>query len=84
MITYELKDRILSCLCGNEEMEGWFLQEEFAGEFSVSENVLIAILEQFESLGFMVNERTFDGVVSYRVTAAAHDFFSHGGFTAQE
>lgn len=95
MITPKLKDKVLSCLC-SEGMDfdthyqipkSSFLKELIDDEDkanSCTENELTSILSQFARLGFISGYFNNSTTIELEILVEAQDFYSHGGFQAQE
>lgn len=96
MITPKLKDKVLNILCsGTFEFEvhynpipkSAFLEELLDKEEpskSCTENELISILSQFQRMGLISGYANNSRTVEFEVLVEAQDFYSHGGFQAQE
>jgi hypothetical protein len=57
--------------------------KEYFNIISAPEHIIVAVLQQFSSLGLCRITRTTDGF-SVTVNAEAYDVFRRGGFVAQE
>lgn len=93
MVTPKFKDRVLSILCsGTFAFERYYtvnkqsLLQELSDKFSdsCSENELTSILAQFRRLGLISDFSNNSLTVNFIVLLEANDFYSHGGFLAQE
>ncbi len=89
MITIELKDQILSALCCSNipyECHCTVSKSSFSEDISepYTEDELVAVLSQFQRLGLISGFADNSRTVELELLAEASDFFSHGGFKAQE
>ncbi len=89
MITIELKDQILSALCCSNipyECHCSIYKSSFSEDISepYTEDELVAVLSQFQRLGLISGFADNSRTVELELLAEASDFFSHGGFKAQE
>ena len=95
MITPKLKDRVLDLLCSStfEFDEHYnlpkkaFLEELFdknEPSKSCTENEFVSILSQFQRIGLISGYANNSQTVEFEVLVEAQDFYSHGGFQAQE
>jgi len=83
MITYEMKDRVLKSLV-EFGVHSQLDVHDATGGFGFSSDYLVLILNQFEDLGFLSQQKCLGGVIIISLTADSFDFWSHGGFQAQE
>lgn len=84
LITPKLKDEFLIDLLSTESMSFTRDVSECAEKFNTSKYIVKAIYDQFEEMGLLKQERFLGGGIYIQLTAKSHDFYSHGGFTAQE
>lgn len=84
LITPKLKDEFLIDLLSNENMSFAMDVSECAEKFNTSKYIVEAIYDQFEEMGLLKQEAFSGGGIFIQLTTKAHDFYSHGGFTAQE
>ncbi|GCB33938.1 hypothetical protein [Bacteroides faecalis] len=83
LITPKLKDSILRDFVISEDVPIDIEYDEFASKYSTSSDRLCMILEQFEAMN-LIKLTPCIGSCFIQVTAYAHYYISHGGFTAQE
>lgn len=95
MITSKLKDNVLTLLCtsGLEFDSHYTLQKKaFLEELndkdepskSCTENELVSIISQFQRLGLITGYANNSYTIELELLVEAQDFYSHGGFQAQE
>ena len=84
LITPKLKDEFLIDLLSNENMSFAMEVSECAEKFNTSKDIVEAIYDQFEGMGLLKQKAFSGGGIFIQLTTKAHDFYSHGGFTAQE
>lgn len=95
MITPKLKDKVLHILCSGElAFETYYtvdkrsfledLSDKDNPSDSCSENELTSILAQFQRMGLISDFANDSRSVNLVVLLEANDFYSHGGFQAQE
>lgn len=84
LITCSLKDEILRGFIERNEASFSADIKEMANHYNISWVTMMAILEHFENLGFIKREKTLEGETIFYIKVPAYDFFSHGGFLAQE
>ncbi len=83
MITPEIKDQILTQLVIQTGMHKSFDIAADSAGFGVSSREFDAILDQMVEMNLITCLRAM-GKVRVSISAAAHDFYRRGGFTAQE
>jgi hypothetical protein len=83
MITPDKKDIILKEIA-TSGINIQFEMKQLARDFNISFDEVEAIIDHFEELGFIEANRMIGGMVIANVKVRCHDFYSHGGFTAQE
>ena len=84
LITPKLKDELLAELLSVGSMNVQSNIHKDAKEFNVDADVVEAIYDQLEEMGLIRQSKCLGGTIIFQITAKAHDFFSHGGFTVQE
>lgn len=84
VITPELKDEVLSSLLSSGMISVRCNLYQSAEEFHTTPDFLVLIFRQFEELGLISLKFARGGEAFIRMKANAHDFFRHGGFSAQE
>lgn len=84
LITVKLKDELLVDLLSTGSMNGLINIHTQAKEFNANPDVIEAIYDHFEELGFISQTKFIGGDVLFNIKVKAHDFFNHGGFLAQE
>ena len=84
LITPKLKDDLLADLLSVESMNVQNNIRSCAKEFDTSSDIVEAIYDQFEEMGLLQQTKCLGGTIIFRLRAKAHDFYSHGGFAAQE
>ncbi|ODS87262.1 MAG: hypothetical protein ABS44_11640 [Chryseobacterium sp. SCN 40-13] len=83
MITSELKDRILNDLI-NTGINLEVNLHDAPADYQIPLEYLSVILDQFQNLNFLHQEKMLGGHVYVYLTADAFDFMHKGGFTAKE
>lgn len=78
-----MKDQVLKSLIDFGVTVGCDINDA-PKEYGFSSEYFGLILDQFENLGLIHQEKFLGGTMLITLTAAAFDFWSHGGFTAQE
>jgi len=86
MITAEMKDRVLKCLCENAQTEAHvdINTKVFLTETRLEFNDLNSILSYFERLGFLEDLNCRQSNIFLTLKIEANDFFLRGGFIGQE
>lgn len=84
LITVKLKDELLSDLLSTGSMNGLINIYTQAKEFNANPDIVEAIYDHFEELGFISQTKCIGGDILLNIKVKAHDFFNHGGFLAQE
>lgn len=84
LITCSLKDEILRGFIERDKASFSADIKEMAIQYNISWVTMMAILEHFENLGFIKRGETLEGEIIFYIKVPAYDFFSHGGFLAQE
>lgn len=84
IITPKLKDDLLSQIVNVGSMKAEVNINKVAKELSTSPDIVEAIFDQFEEMGFFTQEKFIGGNILFFIKVNAHDFYSHGGFQAQE
>lgn len=84
MMSPELKDKVLEYIVVNSpNLRMQSSLEEFAKEFQISNNVVEAILRQFDKKG-LINFNPFIGGGFYlEISADAHDYLFKGGYLGE-
>jgi hypothetical protein len=85
MISYKTKDRILNKIVSESpEMTFGFDSEDAKKVFGFNIETVGSVLDYFESIGLIDQDKFLDGGVMIETLIPAHDLVSHGGFTARE
>lgn len=85
MITPAFKDEILHLITdNNSEMVCGLNVHEVSEEYNVSWRVIDAILDEFERLNLITNERSLGGSIWIQIHVPAFDLVRRGGFIASE
>jgi len=85
MISYKTKDRILNKLVNESpEMTFGFDSEDAKKVFGFNQETVGSVLDYFESIGLIDQDKFLDGGIMIETLMPAHDLVSHGGFTARE
>nr|DAY65667.1 MAG TPA: hypothetical protein [Caudoviricetes sp.] len=82
MITAKGKDRLLCDLIN----AGMRFLIEYSPEKNnyLTRDEFFAVLDQFQDLGLLSQQKFIGGIINISIKAKAHDVFNQGGFTAQE
>ena len=84
LITPKLKDDLLADLLSVGSMNVQNDIHSCAKEFNTTSDIVEAVYDQFEEMGLLKQTKCLGGTIIFKLTAKAHDFYSHGGFVAQE
>ncbi len=85
MIDCTIKDTILNKIVNEStEMTFGFDSEDSKKIFGYNSEVVGSILDYFESIGLIDQDKFLDGEIMLEILIPAHDLVSHGGFTAKE
>ena len=85
MISYKTKDKILNKLVNESpEMTFGFDSEDAKKIFGSNMETVCSVLDYFESIGLIDQDKFLDGGIMIETLIPAHDLVSHGGFTAKE
>lgn len=84
LITADLKDLILKDLISLNSIDVAQNINDAQKDFGIDRAVLSAILDHFEELGFIEQRKLLGGLIHISIKVRAYDFYSHGGFIAQE
>ena len=84
LITPKLKDELLADLLSVGSMNIENDIHSCAKEFDTLPDIVGAIYDLFEEMGMLKQTKFIGGKIHFQLKAKAHDFYSHGGFTAQE
>lgn len=84
LITPRLKDELLTELLSTGYMQVQISSCEEAQNFNSSPDVICAICDQFEEMGFIEQTKCMGSLIICKINVSAHDFIRHGGFQAQE
>jgi hypothetical protein len=85
MISYKTKDKILNKLVNESpEMTFGFDSEDSKKIFGCNSETVGSVLDYFESIGLIDQDKFLDGGIMVETLIPAHDLVSHGGFTARE
>ena len=84
MITPKLKDELLSQFVNVGSMRAETNINTTAEELGTSSDIVEAIFDQFEEMGFFTQQKCMGGNIRFLINVKAHDFYRHGGFQAQE
>jgi hypothetical protein len=85
MISYKTKDKILNKIVSESpEMTFGFDSEDAKKIFGFNLETVGSVLDYFESIGLIDQDKFLDGGVMIETLIPAHDLVSHGGFTARE
>ena len=84
LITPKLKDDLLADLLSVGSMNVQNDIHSCTKEFNTTSDIVEAIYDQFEEMRLLKQAKCLGGIIIFQLTAKAHDFYSHGGFTAQE
>lgn len=83
MITPEIKDKILSYLIAQDEINLDVDFRDLYKQTEISFEKANMVLQHFERLGLLKRTGYMGGCI-IDLNAEIYDFFSHGGFTGQE
>ena len=85
MIDCSTKDRILNKLVNESpEMTFGFDAEDSLEIFGFDSELVSSVLDYFESIGLIDQDKFLSGDIMLEILIPAHDLVSHGGFTAKE
>jgi hypothetical protein len=84
LITDELKDKILKKFIDSGSITLQANIHDLAKEYKIDRDVVEAILNRFEELGFFEQRKCLGGRIDFSLKVPAFDFYARGGFTAQE
>lgn len=85
MISYKTKDKILNKLVNESpEMTFGFDSEDAKKIFGCNMETVGSVLDYFESIGLIDQDKFLDGGIMIETLIPAHDLVAHGGFTARE
>lgn len=83
MITPEMKDKVLKVIVEFGTRVGLDIHEA-PEEFGFNSDYLELILNQFEELNLVEQEKMLGGIINLHLSANAFDLYRRGGFVAQE
>ena len=85
MIDCKLKDKILNKIVSESpEMTFGFDSEDSMEIFGFNPELVSSVLDYFESIGLIDQDKFLEGEIMIEILIPAHDLISHGGFTAKE
>jgi len=85
MIDCKVKDKILNKIVNESpEMTFGFDSEDSKKIFGYNSEIVGSVLDYFESIGLIDQDKFLDGEILLEILIPAHDLVSHGGFTAKE
>ena len=85
MISYKIKDKILNKIVSESpEMTFGFDSEDARKIFGINRETVGSVLDYFESIGLIDQDKFLEGGIMIETLMPAHDLVSHGGFTARE
>jgi len=85
MIDCKLKDKILNKIVSESpEMTFGFDSEDSMEIFGFSPELVSSVLDYFESIGLIDQDKFLGGSIVLEILIPAHDLVAHGGFTAKE
>ena len=84
LITPKLKDDLLADLMSVKSMNVENNIHTCAKDFDTTPDIVEAIYDQFQEMGLLKQTKFLGGTIFFQLNAKAHDFYSHGGFMAQE
>ncbi len=84
LITPRLKDELLMELLSTGYMQVQISSYEEAQKFNCSSDIICAIYNQFEEMGFIEQTKCMGSLIICKINVNAHDFMLRGGFQAQE
>lgn len=85
MIDCKLKDKILNKIVSESpEMTFGFDSEDSMEIFGFNPELVSSVLDYFESIGLIDQDKFLEGEIMVEILIPAHDLISHGGFTAKE
>lgn len=85
MISYKTKDKILNKLVNESpQMTFGFDSEDAKKIFGCNSETVGSVLDYFESIGLIDQDKFLDGGIMVETLIPAHDLVAHGGFTARE
>lgn len=83
MITIEMKDKVLNYLVERSDVY-FFIPGDPERLFEIPYNFFKMILDRFEKMDFIHQEKFLGDGIHVKLTADIYDFYNHGGFLAQE
>ena len=85
MINCKVKDKILfKIVSESPEMTFAFDSEDSPEIFGYNQELVGSVLDYFESIGLIDQDKFLGGELMLEILIPAHDLVSHGGFTAKE
>ncbi len=85
MVDCKLKDKILFKIVDESpEMTFAFDAEDSDEIFGYNPEVVGSVLDYFESIGLIDQDKYLEGGILLEILIPAHDLVAHGGFTAKE
>jgi len=85
MIDCRVKDQILFKIVNESpEMTFGFDSEDAYEIFGFHKDIVSSVLDYFESIGLIDQDKFLEGGILLEILVPAHDLVSHGGFTAKE
>ena len=85
MIDCKLKDKILNKIVSESpEMTFGFDSEDALKIFGFNREVVSSVLDYFENIGLIDQDKFLGGGIMLEILIPAHDLVSRGGFTAKE
>lgn len=85
MIDCKIKDKILNKIVKESpEMTFAFDVEDSKKIFGFDPEMVSSVLDYFENIGLIDQDKFLDGEIMIEVLIPAHDLVSRGGFTAKE
>ncbi|HWS01417.1 MAG TPA: hypothetical protein VN249_12425 [Prolixibacteraceae bacterium] len=85
MIDCKVKDKILfKIVKESPEMTFGFDSEDSKKIFGYNSETVGSVLDYFESIGLIDQDKFLGGDIMIEILIPAHDLVSHGGFTAKE
>ncbi|MEK7719341.1 MAG: hypothetical protein AAB347_06990 [Bacteroidota bacterium] len=85
MIDCKVKDKILNKIVSESpEMTFGFDSEDSMEIFGFNPELVSSVLDYFESIGLIDQDKFLEGEIMVEILIPAHDLISHGGFTAME
>ena len=85
MIDCKLKDKILNKIVSESpKMTFGFDSEDSLEIFGFNQELVSSVLDYFESIGLIDQDKFLGGSIVLEILIPAHDLVAHGGFTAKE